>query len=190
MNGTARPSAKLIVGGLALAAVAGPLLMAIAWLIMLASLANAAAAGFMGGMGGGYGPDGGGGAGGATFAIVLSVLGLLVMLGGAVMLILGTYNFLSTFDAVGARILGPGPTLGSGMDLTHSSHAEDQHRPYTEQPAPPEQPGRPYAQGTSGYPGQTYSGPAGTAYPPQSSASDGSTQAYDPSPPRDDRNPQ
>jgi hypothetical protein len=188
VNGKARPSAKLIVGGLILAGVVGPLLMAIGWYVMVAALANSLASSFMGGMGGFEG-DPSGGMSGSVVAIVLSLLGLLITLAGVGLLIVGAYNFFSTFDAIGAKILGRGPTLGSGIDLTHGSHAEDQHRPYTEQPAPPEQPGPPFGQSAAGYPGQTYSGPAGAAYPPQSSASDGMTQTYDQSRTRDDRNP-
>lgn len=166
VNGRARPSAKFIVGGLILAAVVGPLLMAIGSLIMLGALANAATAPFMGG----YATGGLDAAGG--FSMVLSIIGLLVTLVGAVLLIIGAYNFFSTFDAVGAKFLTPGGQSASGGS-GQSAEA------YAGQPAYGQgysgQSAQPYGQGYPGQPGQggqaygqgasEYTGSQGSDYP-------------------------
>lgn len=105
MASTPKPSAKLIIWGLLLSAVIGPILAGIG-----ASMAAAAMYAAMpeGTFEPGMMPDPEvGGPGG-----ILILLGMLAVLVGAVMSIIGLYNLLSTFDALGQKYLG-GPYGGA-----------------------------------------------------------------------------
>lgn len=106
MFGTAKPSAKLIIGGMLLAAVFGPSLALVGLFTSVAAAAEALASFSLFEESTGVG-GGGGGAG-----VLLMVLGFVVVLVGMVLVILGLYNFLSTFDAIGRKYLAPSGSLG------------------------------------------------------------------------------
>lgn len=92
--GRPRASAKLIIGGLLLSSVLGPLLAMTGSVMTAASLT----AGFYGMRGGGSGPG-----------AVLLIVGMVFVFAGIVLVIVGLYNLLATFDAIGAKFLAAPP---------------------------------------------------------------------------------